>query len=450
MTKRLIKPIIVAILAFVARAVMGRYRPKVVMVTGSVGKTSTKDAVAAALSERFSVRKSEKSFNSEFGVPFTILGVGNPWANPVAWLIVVRKALALLLLPNHYPNLLVLEVGADKPGDLKRILRIARPDAVVVTRLPAVPVHVEFYASPEAVREEEFAPAYALSPGAPLIVCSDDPYALEMASRVRAPLSTYGFDAASSVRLSDIAWHKEDGVVVGMRAKITVGIQTAPLVIRGSVGKTQLLPAAAAIATAAVFNISLADAITALGGYEPPAGRGRLFRGVHNSVIIDDSYNSSPVALEEALDTLASFPIEGRPASAPSSHKATNGHSKATAGKRIAVLGDMLELGRYSVMEHERVGERVAHSVDLLVSVGIRARGLAASARAKGLSDERILSFDDAASAAVALPSLLQQGDVLLVKGSQSIRTERIVEALLASPADRTRLVRQDRQWQKR
>ncbi|MDP2594221.1 MAG: Mur ligase family protein, partial [bacterium] len=204
MTKRLIKPIIVTILACAARAVMGRYRPKVVMVTGSVGKTSTKDAIAAALSARFFVRKSEKSFNSEFGVPFTILGVGNPWANPVAWLSVIQKFFVLMLLPNHYPNLLVLEVGADKPGDLKRILRIARPDAVVVTHLPEIPVHVEFYASPEAVREEEFAPAYALIPGAPLIICADNPYALEMASRVPVLLSTYGFDTASSVRLSDI------------------------------------------------------------------------------------------------------------------------------------------------------------------------------------------------------------------------------------------------------
>ena len=444
MIKRLIKPIIVAVLALVARAVISRYRPKVIMVTGSVGKTSTKDAVAAALSGRFFVRKSKKSFNSEFGVPFTVLGVDNPWANPVAWLSIIKKSFALLLLPNHYPNLLVLEVGADAPGDLAKILKIARPDAVVVTRLPEVPVHVEFYASPEAVREEEFAPAYALSPGAPLIACSDDPYALEMASRVPAPLSTYGFDASASVRLSDIGFLQEGGAVVGMRGLLDIGCPTSDIghpmsshglevCVRGSVGKTQLLPAAAAIAAATAFGISLADALTALRSYEPPAGRGRLFMGVHDSTIIDDSYNSSPVALEEALDTLASFPI-----------------LSAGGGRRIAILGDMLELGRYSVMEHERIGERVAHSVDMLVSVGIRARGLAASARTAGLSDERVLSFDDAASAAAALPSLLRQGDILIVKGSQSIRTERIVEALLASPADRTRLVRQDQQWQKR
>ena len=154
--KSLLKPLIALSLAFLAHAVVRRYRPCIVMVTGSVGKTATKDAVAAVLSSRFHVRKSEKSFNSEFGVPFTVLGVGNPWNNPLAWLSVIQSALALLFLPNHYPNMLVLEVGADRPGDLARILRVATPDVVVVTRLPDIPVHVEAYASPGAVREEEF------------------------------------------------------------------------------------------------------------------------------------------------------------------------------------------------------------------------------------------------------------------------------------------------------
>ena len=111
-----------------------------------------------ALATRFFVRKSDKSFNSEFGVPFTILGVENPWGNPLAWVSIMKSSLVLLILPNHYPNMLVLEAGADKQGDLARILRMATPDAVVITRLPDIPVHVEAYASPEAVREEEFSP----------------------------------------------------------------------------------------------------------------------------------------------------------------------------------------------------------------------------------------------------------------------------------------------------
>src|SRR3989344_4175990 len=190
--KNLLKMFVACILALVARAVLHRYRPHIVMITGSVGKTATKDAVAAVLATRFLVRKSEKSFNSEFGVPFTILDVENPWGNPLAWLSLVKCAVALLLLPNQYPNMLVLEVGADKPGDLARITRIATPDVVVVTRLPEIPVHVEAYASPEEAREEEFSPAYALRAEAPLIVPADDTYALDMTVRTPARVISYG------------------------------------------------------------------------------------------------------------------------------------------------------------------------------------------------------------------------------------------------------------------
>ncbi|MEK7126443.1 MAG: Mur ligase family protein, partial [Patescibacteria group bacterium] len=150
--KKILKMIVSNILVVLAHAVVLRYRPNIVMVSGSVGKTSTKDAIAEVLSTRFFVRKSDKSFNSEFGVPFTIFGVPNPWGNPLAWISLMKNALALLVLPNHYPNMLVLEVGSGKPGDLAQILRIATPDAVVITRLPEIPVHVEAYPSPDAVR----------------------------------------------------------------------------------------------------------------------------------------------------------------------------------------------------------------------------------------------------------------------------------------------------------
>src|SRR3989344_7312833 len=206
--KNILKITIAEILAFVARSVVRRYRPRIVMITGSVGKTSTKDAVATVLADRFLVRKSEKSFNSEFGVPFTILGVKNPWRNPLAWGSVIKNTIALLFLPNHYPNMLVLEVGADKPGDLSRILRIATPDAVVVTRLPEIPVHVEAYATPEAVREEEFSPAYSLSAGAPLIISVDDTYALDNAVRTSARIVSYGVTDDATVRVSDTDFYE--------------------------------------------------------------------------------------------------------------------------------------------------------------------------------------------------------------------------------------------------
>lgn len=422
--RNFLKSIVAFNLALLARAVVRRYRPHIVMVSGSVGKTSTKDAVAAVLATRFFVRKSEKSFNSEFGVPFTIFGVRNPWGHPLAWFSVVKGALALLLLPNHYPNMLVLEVGADRPGDLSRILRIATPDLVVVTRLPEIPVHVEAYTSPEAVREEEFSPAYALAAAAPLIVPADDDYARESALRTSARLISYGISDDAAVRVSDIGFYESKGKVEGMAAKVSIAEESGNLVVRGSIGKTQLLPAAAALAAALALGIALPEALAALESYEPPPGRGRILFGKNGSIIIDDSYNASPAAVEEALETLKTFP-----------------HAK----RRIAILGDMLELGRYSVMEHGRIGALASESADVVAAVGIRARAFAA---VKGNAE--VMLFDNARAAALALPDIVRAGDVVLVKGSQSIRMERIVEALLADPSDAPRLVRQEQEWKQK
>ena len=407
-----------------ARAVVHKYRPTIVMITGSVGKTSTKDAVAAALTARFFVRKSDKSFNSEFGVPFTILNVGNPWGNPLAWFALVKSTIALVFLPNHYPNMLVLETGADKPGDLARILRVATPDAVVVTRLPDIPVHVEAYTSPEAVQEEEFSPAYALNAAAPLIISADKPHQRELAERTSAHITSYGLAPEASVRVSHVDFYKEQHRVVGMTARVQVGGEQGTVVVRGSVGEIQVLPVAAAIATAQAFGIDLAEALTALESYVPPPGRGRLLGGAHDTTIIDDTYNSSPVAVEEALETLQSFP---------------------GAKRRVAILGDMLELGRYSVQEHGRIGALAGSAADLVITVGIRSRALAAK-----VVDAEVVQFDDSRVAAVEIAHLVQAGDVVLVKGSQSIRMERIVEALLADRADSTKLVRQEREWKRR
>jgi len=422
--KNIFKPIVVFILASFARAVVRRYRPQVVMVTGSVGKTSTKDAIAAALAPNFFLRKSEKSFNSEFGVPFTILDARNPWRNPFAWMGVIKSAVSLLLLPNHYPNMLVLEVGSEKPGNLAQILKIVLPDIVVVTPLPDISVHVEAYASPEAVQEEEFSPAYALPGSAPLIIPADDAYALDNAMRTGARVISYGDARNAAVCVSDIGFYEVEGKVVGMRASVQVDGEEGSIVVKGSVGKTQLLAVAAALATAHVLHIPFAEALVSLAGYEPPPGRGRIFAGKNGSIIIDDSYNASPAAVEEALATLKAFP---------------------RAKRRIAVLGDMLELGRYSVMEHERIAVPARAAADVIVTVGIRARAFSLGAK-----DAKAMQFDTARRAALALADFVRAGDVVLVKGSQSIRTERIVEALLADPAEVSHLVRQEEKWKQK
>lgn len=425
--KTFLKACVASGIALLARAIIRKYRPQVVMVTGSVGKTSTKDALAAVLSERYFLRASEKSYNSEFGVPLTIIGSHNPWNNPSAWLRVFQEALALVMLPSHYPKLLVLEVGADSPGDLARILRIATPDLVIVTRMPDVPVHVEAYAGPQAVRDEEFAPAYALPEGAPLILSSDDPYASAMAKRLQTKVVTYGFTNADFT-IANAHFFQEEGSY-GMQADLVVqGIQR-PMVVSGALGRPQLYAPAAAVAAACSLGMPLEEALASLSRYLPPPGRARILEGINGSLIVDDTYNSSPAAVEEALESLSLIPNRTR---------------------RIAILGDMLELGRYSMAEHERIGVLAAQKVNLLVAVGPRARAITEAAVRSGMQEEQTRFFGTSLEAAAQIPREIEAGDVILVKGSQSIRAERITEALLANPEDASKLARQEREWKQR
>jgi UDP-N-acetylmuramoyl-tripeptide--D-alanyl-D-alanine ligase len=430
--KKFIRTFFAANLSYLARAVLRKYKPKIVMITGSVGKTSTKDAVAAVLREQFYVRASEKSYNSEFGVPLTILGSKNPWAHPTYWLRTFLSAWQMVIFPNHYPKLLVLEVGADSPGDLARILRIATPDVVVVTQLPHVPVHIEAYISADAVREEEFSPAYTLAPGSSLVLSCDDEYAAALARPLDVQIHTYGLSKKPDVLIVHEKVHFVDGVAVGMMCDFVIGKNSYPVVVHGVLGRPQLLAPAAAVACGMALGMSVADCLDGVAKYLPPPGRGRLIAGQNGSTLIDDSYNASPAAVEAALDSL----------------NLLAGNMKMP--RRIAVLGDMLELGRYSKEEHEKIGRSVAQKADVLVSVGPRAKSIAESARASGMSETQVYSFDTSAVTAAFLQTIVGEHDAVLIKGSQSIRTEKIVESLLGDRGDRAQLVRQDTEWRKR
>ncbi|HEX5774825.1 MAG TPA: UDP-N-acetylmuramoyl-tripeptide--D-alanyl-D-alanine ligase [Candidatus Paceibacterota bacterium] len=426
--KSILRSVFASLLNALARAILRQYRPSIVMVTGSVGKTSTKDAIAAALSRSFYLRASEKSYNSEIGVPLTIIGASTPWANPLAWFKVFGEGLLLLALPAHYPKLLILEVGADHPGDMARILRTASPSVVVVTRLPEVPVHVEAYADPAEVREEEFAPAYALPHGAPLIISADDEYARTLKAGVHAAVTYYGYDAHADARISNAAFAAV-GKEAGMHATLHMGGEEFTIQAPGVLGRHQLYAPAAALATAEALGVSAKEALRGLKSYMPPPGRARILLGANGSLLIDDTYNASPAATEEALESLGL--VKGK-------------------RRRIAVLGDMLELGRYSAGEHERIGRVAAEKADLLATVGPRARAMADAAKLAGMPEESVHAYGSSEEAAEALDQTIEEGDLVLVKGSQSVRMERVVERLLADQADIGKLARQDKEWKRR
>lgn len=450
-----LKTVVVTTLTWEARVVLRKYRPKIIAVTGSVGKTSTKDAIFAVLAKHHHVRKSEKSFNSEIGLPLTILGLHNAWGNPLHWLQNIFDGLLLVLLPSKYPAWLVLEVGADRPGDIRSLVGWLTVDIAVITRLPETPVHVEFFDSPEAVAEEKAALIECLRPGGTLVLYGDDTRTRALERHEPAPdakVLLFGFNDDTDVRGSEFSIVRADnvgrkrGMPIGMSAHIIIGDTSAPLEIVGTIGAHAFLPGIAAAAVGHALGLSLQDIVEGLAGYDAPPGRMRLLPGIKGSLLIDDTYNSSPAAVEAALKTLQ----ELKPKRAVAAGRAPlNGG--ITPGRRIAVLGDMLELGRHSVDAHRKAGAQAAKVCDVLVTVGFRARDIAQGALDNGLSDSAILQYEDARKAGAELKNLIHGGDVVLVKGSQSVRTERVVEELMQEP-ERARelLVRQDAEWKKR
>ncbi len=434
--KSFFKKTIVSILRWEASLVLKKYRPHIIAVTGSVGKTSTKDAIFAVLSPTEHVRKSDKSFNSEIGLPLTILGVPNAWNNPLRWLQNILDGLFIILLPTHYPQWLVLEVGADRPGNISSLARWLKVDVAVITRLPEVPAHVEYFSSPEAVVEEKASLINALKPGGTLVVYADDARLDMLTAKALAKgakVSTFGLTEQANVRATNFALLEESGNAtwpIGMTMDLSVEGVSAPVSIVGIIGSHPLLSAIAASAVGNILGKNMQEIVRGLEGYEAPKGRMRLIPGIKDTLVIDDTYNSSPAAVEAALDVLKLFDAPVR---------------------TIAVLADMLELGKHSVEEHKKIGAYAAVRCDILVTIGVRARVIAEAALDTGMSDAHIFQYEDATKAAEELQAFVQKGDVVLVKGSQSMRTERIVERLMAEPERANELlVRQETDWKKR
>src|SRR3989344_3159132 len=405
--KNLFKKIVVSILTFEAKVLLKRHKPTIIAVTGSVGKTSMKDAIYSILKHHHSARKSEKSFNSDIGVPLTVLGLPNAWNNPFLWFKNLLDGLFIAFFSREYPTYLILETGVDRPGDMSKLADWLSPSILVLTRFPDIPVHVEYFATPEAVIKEKMQLANALTADGVIVYNHDDESIKAELAHVRQQAIGYGryLPTQFNANADEIIYN--DDVPVGIVYTYT-----------------------GAIAVAAQCGISLYDAAAALASHQPPGGRMRIIKGLKGSIILDDTYNASPTATEQALATLKEVK-----------------HAK----RKIAVLGDMLELGKYSAGEHERIGSVVAGVADALFTVGVRSRKVAEGALGVGFDEEFIFQYEEGVKAGKELQAYLQPGDVVLIKGSQGLRLEKVVEEVMAHPEEASyTLVRQDTAWQHR
>ncbi len=439
--KSALKWVVVTLLTWEARRVLRHFRPQIIVVAGSVGKTSTKDAIAHVLSAKFHVGKSQKSFNSEVGIPLTILELDNAWGSPLGWARNLWLGWKRVGDKKPYPAVLVLEVGSDQPGDITRLQPWLRAHVAVLTSLPEVPVHVENFASPDELRAEDEAVLNLLLSDGIAVGCGDDHYvasALALLGVRGIPTSTYGFGTEAQVRglFPQVRYAENHGTTVplGMQWGVLLQDEHRPAYLDHVLGTPACLSALAAIAVGVKLGMTLAQTIEEVMTLNTPRGRMRLIDGKAGSMIIDDSYNSSPVALERALDTLM--------------------HVKAL--RKIALLGDMLELGSWSDTMHEKAGEHAARVVDILITVGKRAERLGDRAHKAGLPDQVIHHFATSEEAGEYMREVLQAGDVVLVKGSQGsgdnrIRMECAVKLMMREPKEAPLLlVRQEPEWQHR
>lgn len=426
--KFFIRKVIIRIIQFQARVIVRRYKPRVIAVTGSVGKTGTKDAIYSVLSNFFHVRKSKKSFNNEVGIPLTIIGCPTGWRDILKWVRNVIKGFWVMLRPfGRYPKWLVLEIGISKPGDTAELRRWVQPDTVVVSAFGDMPSHVEFFESKEDVWKEEASIIDGLKPSGTLILNRDDERVYALRETTKARVITYGFHPEADIQLEHLEIEYADDKPTGLRFRVNVEGNSLPVSIDGHVSASIAYYSGAALAVCKTYDVNLVKAIESLGQLQIPRGRARLIDGIHDSVLIDDTYNSSPPALRLALQNLEDM---------------------QTRGRKIAVIGDMLELGKFSDEEHKKLGALAVSVADILVTVGVRARNFALAGDEAGFPRDRMHEFDDSESAVDFLKRIVREGDLVLIKGSQGVRMERIVKGIMKNPEEaKDLLVRQEKAW---
>ncbi len=435
MIKIVFKKIIIYILKIESELVLWKYKPKIIAITGSVGKTSTKDAVYAVLSKISYVRKSEKSFNSEIGLPLTILGCPNGWNNLFTWLENVFKGLWLFIWPHEYPKWLVLEVGIGKPGDMKKTASWLKTDAVIMTTIGETPTHIEFFDSHKHLVEEKSQLIKTLKQDGLLVLNADDTDILEMRSKSKNRSITYGFtEGADILGSGDIISYNDKGEPEGIIFRADEGGNSLPVVIEGVFGRNHVYASLATLALSSGLKFNMLEAVNSLKNYDVPPGRMRLLKGIENSLIIDDTYNSSPFACEFALKTLGEIKCK-----------------ENEKCRKIAILGDMLELGRHTVEAHKNIGKIAKENTDILVVVGPRAKSIKEGAKEAGLDEKKIFEFLNSYEAGDFIKTFLERNDIILVKGSQGVRMERVVETILLDQENKEKLlVRQDDEWKKK
>jgi UDP-N-acetylmuramoyl-tripeptide--D-alanyl-D-alanine ligase len=354
-----------------AAAWRDRLALKVACITGSSGKTSTKEFTAAVLSVRYRVVKTEGNLNNHIGLPLSILSA------------------------SISDDAAVWEIGMNHPGEIAPLAQLARPDLAIITNIGIA--HIEYMGSREAIAREKGALALAVGPRGVVVLQAEDDFSSLIASRTTARVIRAGL-SSGTLTASHIEMSAE-----GCRFTLHAGEQSVPATIPAP-GEHMVCNALLAVAAGVEFGLKLEECAEGLAAARLTGGRlsRRILRGV---TVLDDTYNANPDSMDAALKTLGDLPATGR---------------------RIAVLGRMGELGDHAAAGYQRVGRNAAQVADALIAVGIETTPLSETARAAGLKE--VHTTKDTTEAAGVLRNLVRAGDLVLVKGSRAARMERVIE----------------------
>jgi UDP-N-acetylmuramoyl-tripeptide--D-alanyl-D-alanine ligase len=416
--KNMLRKIVLKKLEILARIKLHRMNAKVIGVTGSVGKTTCKDAIYDVLSKKFRVLKNKKSFNSEFGLPLTILHQDSGFGSASEWMKILWRGFVRTFFVDDKYDYLVLEMGVDKPGDMDFLIGLAKPKIAVITAIK--PAHLD--ESQFKNIEEIFKEKSKICNGAEIcLINHDDKY---ISSLKKENVYTYGTKNHVDYRVANFE-QTEEGIEFDVQNNgNSYQFYTA---LYGQYWTESLMPA---IVIGFIEGVPVNDVIDAIAGFKLPPGRLSLIEGMKESLILDSSYNASPEAVKESLKVLDFF-------------------GKSRNKRRVFVFGNMNELGEYSKELHEDVGVEIPKYCDLLLTVGEDVRYGASTANKHGLDSSKIKSFPSAKEAAKYYKEIINFGDIVLVKGSQNkVRLEIFVKALMKHPEKaKELLVRQEEKW---
>ena len=421
------RKILEKLLRSMAEAVLRKHQPLIVGITGSVGKSATKEAVALILALSYTVRKAEGNYNNEIGIPLTIIGAKSGGSSPIGWLGVFFCFASVMLWKKEYPQVLILEVGIDRPGDMDYLMQFIPVKIGVVTQVSSS--HMAYFGSLATIAKEKGRLIAALPDDGIAILNADDKRVEKMREKTKAKVITYGFGEDADIHADNFVFHREARRAEGLSFKVNFDGKTVPLRLPKIIAKHHIPAALAALAVGVGLKMNPVEVINALEAFEPLPGRLRLLPGRDNTFLLDDTYNASPTSTKAALEAMGEL----------------------IAPRKIAILGDMLELGPDAQKEHANLAPAIRESgVNIVVTVGKHMRALHERLLEEGFSRKQVLWMPDPVSAIEPVLNIVRSDDLVLIKGSQGLRMEKVTEQLLVDPrAAASYLCRQSDDWRK-